>query len=303
MKVEVVVDGVVSINGLGESPVWIASRDELEFVDIRGKALHVVPTLNTPAAVRSYQFPKMACCGVLSASKRDTLLVALEDSVHEFNFVNGELGDPVFVLPENDRDPMKRFNDGKADRNGRLWIGTVGLKKEKGVAKLYCSTNAGLVPMVEDLTIANGLDWSPDGSVLYLVDSPESCIYAFDVTEQVGNDEIRLENKRVLTRCVCEEFPDALPDGLCVDVDGNLWVAMYGGGCVFQICSKTGEKLRTVSLPACRTSCPVFAGPNLDQMYVTSGNNGAETKDNKPGALFRITDLGTRGFPPHAARY
>jgi len=164
--------------------------------------------------------------------------------------------------PELER-PRIRFNDGRVDRRGRFWTGTM---QDHGprepVGKLYSYDAAhGLRCHVTDVLISNGLCMSPDGSTLYFADSPTGAINAYDLREPGGT----LGTPRPFARTE----PPAVPDGGTVDAEGFVWNAQWGGSSVVRYAPDGREDLR-VSVPASQLTCVCFGGPGLDLMFVTS---------------------------------
>jgi sugar lactone lactonase YvrE len=186
-----------------------------------------------------------------------------------------------------------RFNDGRVDRRGRFWSGTM-VEDDRPTARasLYSIDAAsGARCHVRKLTISNGLCMSPDGTRLYLADSPTRTIRVYELIEPEGI----LGTSRIFART-----PDgAFPDGAAVDVDGCVWSAHWGAGCVVRY-TPDGRIDRTLEVPARQPSCVCFAGPDLDILCVTSAREGldAATLDAEPNAgdvfLYRI---GVQGLP------
>jgi sugar lactone lactonase YvrE len=156
-----------------------------------------------------------------------------------------------------------RMNDGACDPQGRFWAGTLAHDHRAGGGALYRFERSGDVAlMLDGLTISNGLDWSPDGHTMYLADSGPGIVFAFDFDGERGI----LSNQRTLI-----DVPDAVgsPDGLTVDADGDLWVAIYGGGRI-QRYTRGGVLQETLYLPAEQSTSCAFAGPGLHRLYVTT---------------------------------
>lgn len=150
-----------------------------------------------------------------------------------------------------------RANDGACDAAGRLWIGTMALDQREGAAALYRLDGDALTTKLDGLTIANGLGWSPDGARMYHVDTPTRRIDVYDYDGELG------------TRRTLAEI-DGFPDGLCVDDDGCVWVAVYGGSRVERR-TPDGELDRVVAVPEENPTACCFGGSTL---YVTTGRGG-----------------------------
>jgi sugar lactone lactonase YvrE len=186
-----------------------------------------------------------------------------------------------------------RFNDGRVDRRGRFWSGTM-VEDEECPAKgcLYSmDSRNGLRRHVRDVRISNGICTSPDGKRLYFADSPTRTIFVYELNEPQGV----LGPQRVFATTPA----GAVPDGATVDVDGCLWSAHWGGGCLVRY-TPEGRIDRTIAIPASQPTCACFAGPNLDVLCVTSAREGLSesTLHSEPhaGAVF-LYRAGIQGLP------
>lgn len=163
---------------------------------------------------------------------------------------------------EADR-PTHRFNDGKCDAAGRFWAGTMRFDDVRGSATLYrVDPDHSVTPMVTGVGLSNGLGWSVDGTVMYYIDTLERSIDAFDFAPDTGG----LSNRR---RLVSLAPDDGYPDGMTVDRDGFLWVALYQGGAIRRY-SPAGELARTIDLPVSQPTSCAFGGPDLMDLYITT---------------------------------
>jgi sugar lactone lactonase YvrE len=166
---------------------------------------------------------------------------------------------PLAVVAPDDA----RMNDAACDPQGRFWAGTMAHDHRPGAGALYRFDGDGQTELMHDgLTITNGLGWSPDGATMYVTDSGPRVIYAF----RFDGDRGTIDDGRILV-----EVPEDVgaPDGLTVDRDGDLWVAIYGGGRVNRY-SANGVLLETLHLPALQTTSCAFAGPGLHWLFVTT---------------------------------
>ena len=192
--------------------------------------------------------------------------------------------------------PGTRMNDGACDPQGRFWAGTVADDHHDGGGALYRLDQSGRIEVVlGDLTISNGVDWSPDGGTMYLVDSGPRVIYAFAFDAERGT----ITNQRVL---LSVEEEHCAPDGMTVDSAGDLWVAIYGGGRVHRY-SPHGVLRQVLPVPAELTTCCGFAGPGLHRLYVTTATEGWSDADRRAeplaGLVYRIeTDAIGRAASP-----
>lgn len=270
---------------LGEGPVWHPPENCLYWVDITAGAVHrwdratgtdTVTTLGQDVGAISIR----TSGGIIAAVRDGVLGVAGDGTVQRLAFVERDV-------------PGNRFNDGKSDAAGRFWAGTMATDESERPGSLYRLDPDGTVTtMVTELGLSNGLGWSPDGRTMYLIDTPRQAVDAFDFDVDAGT----LARRR---RLITVEEDAGSPDGMTVDADGFLWVALYGGGAVRRYTSD-GSLDRVVELPVPQPTCPTFGGPDLDELYVTSAreNLSAEQLAAAPlsGAVLRHRP-GVRGLP------
>ena len=190
--------------------------------------------------------------------------------------------------------PANRFNDCRPDTAGRLWAGTMSKRREPGVAALYrLDPDGGFGPVLRGLTLSNGIGWSPDGAVMYHVDSTEQRIdrYDYDVRDGTLGDSER----------TFAAVPPAagLPDGLCVDAEGGVWLALFGGGALWRL-DAAGARTAVVPLPTRNPTCPAFGGDGLETLYVTTARHTLTSaqRDAEPAAgRLLALEPGVRGLP------
>lgn len=169
-----------------------------------------------------------------------------------------------------------RSNDAKADPRGRLWLGTMAYDNIPGAGALYRLDHNGLTRVLDDVTISNGLGWSPDGSTMYYIDTPTGRVdaFAFDL------DRGELGERRVFA-----EVDEGFPDGLCVDADGGVWVALWEGGAVRRY-RPDGSLDRSVPVGAARVTSCTFAGPGLETLIVTTATSDETAADPGGGLTY-----------------
>ena len=199
--------------------------------------------------------------------------------------------------------PNSRVNEGKADKQGRLWMGTMGNDGANGTPDegiLYLVTCDNLdSPLVEvaPVNISNGLTWNAANDKFYYIDSPTLQIVEYSYNDETGE----ISGRRVVFDRSAHDDLLGDPDGMTIDEDDNLWVALYGGSGVIKVDSSNGDLLDFVSLPVSDITSVMWGGPDLDMLYVTTSRISL-TDDEKlqqptAGAVFVITGLGTKGRP------
>jgi L-arabinonolactonase len=273
-------------NIVGEGILWDSRRETLWWTDIQGRQLHrydwsqrTLELLDTPERVGSF--------GLVAGSER--LIAAFAGGIALYDAQQRS----VDWLPGIEAlGPGVRFNDGRVDRRGRFWAGTMvegGQRSADGC--LYCITAGEARCHVRDVTVANGLCMSPDGTRLYFADSPTRTIREYRLSEPDG----MLSAPRVFAQTP----KGAFPDGATVDADGCVWSAHWGGGCVVRY-TPEGRIDRTVTVPTCQPSCVCFAGPDLDVLCITTAREGLDDStlraEPHAGDVF-LYRAGVRGLP------
>lgn len=255
---------VESTATLGEGARWHSSAGELLWVDITGCTLfrEYVDDAGslTRVATHDASMPIGAVAPV-AAPTGGWMLAAGRG----FAYLPEE--GALRVMAETDAGAGARMNDGACDRRGRFWAGAVARDLAPGSSSLYRLDGDGSVsPVLRGLTISNGIGWSPDGSAMYLADSGPGCVFVFDFDESAGE----LSSRRVLVQL---DAGDGVPDGLTVDDEGCLWVAVYGGSEVRRY-SPSGILLERVSVPARQVTSCCFGGPSGTTLFVTTAREG-----------------------------
>jgi sugar lactone lactonase YvrE len=263
---------------LGEGPLWDARSGELLWVDIMAGLLHRYD----PATGNDIALDVGQPVGCVVPRAGGGWMLGLQAG---FAAADGRA---ELLAPLDSGRPDLRMNDGAVDSHGRFWAGTMQLDFEPGAGALYRLDPDGSVhTMLTGVTISNGIGWSPDDTLMYYVDTPTRRIDVFDWDAEAG----AIANRRPLV----ELEPGAGdPDGLVVDEDGCIWVALWDGFAVRRY-GPDGELLGSVSLPAGRVTKAAFGGADLDELYVTT----ALGPEPQSGGVFRALP-GVRGLPAHA---
>lgn len=267
--------------GLGEGPVWDAAGDRLLWIDIRAARLHATRIDTQETTVRDLP----GAPGCIALTEGGALLVAIGQELLALS----EAGDvrPVASLPAG---AAGRFNDGKPDAQGRFWVGTATAEGQAACDLWRFDPGAGFSVEVPGIAMSNGLGWSPDGRRFHYVDSLTGRLDLFDHDPLTG----RLSGRRPL-----HSLPEGhLPDGLCVDAEGDIWLAVWGGAAVLHL-SRAGALLGQVDLPTPLVTSCAFGGPDLATLFITTADE--DGADPHAGRLF-AADVGRRGLPPGRAR-
>lgn len=274
MRAEQVTDPIVYH---GEGPAWSPSWGGLRWVDmlagdiltLRDERVERRHVAEVAAAVR----PRRGGGAVIGIERG----FALESP-------DGQ----VTALPEIWSSPSIRMNEGGCDPQGNFWCGSMAYDQSPGAASLYRLSPEGNVDvMLEGVTVSNGLEWSPDGSLAYYNDTPTGQVAVFDFDPDEG-----LRNRRVLA-----ELPDdGRPDGLTVDSEGCVWTAVINKGEVHRY-RPEGTLDGVIDVPAGRVTACTFGGEKLDRLFITTSQENVDTAaDPLAGALF-VAEVGVTGLP------
>lgn len=243
---------------IGEGPVWDVRRQRLYWVDIVGQELHVFNPAN--GTDTTHAFPDI----VTSVSPRAAggLLLTLRRSVVVFDDTTGAMETIADVEPDM---PGNRFNDGKTDRQGRHWAGTMGdVDWNHPIGNLYrLGENRQLVRVAHGVRCSNGIAWSPDDRTMYFCESFAHVIHAYDFDAVTGD----IENRRAFA--TINPASGSFPDGLTVDADGFLWSAQPVYGRLVRY-DPQGKIERIIELPVSRGTSVMFGGSDLSTLYVTT---------------------------------
>lgn len=283
---------------LGESPFWHPDQQCLYWIDIPGRRLNRFH----PQTSAHQAWDLEAEPGSIAPLPGGDLLMAMRDGLWRFDPARGRrqrLAPPPY-------DPaLQRFNDGKADAQGRFWVGSLD-DQRRPEAALYCWRDGAIERLAAGISVSNGLGFSPDGLTLYWSDTKAHRIQAFDLHPQEGS----LSRPRVFC-----EFPQrepglpldqygGRPDGAAVDSEGAYWVAMFEGQRLLRL-SAEGEQLAELPLPVRCPTMPCFGGHDLKTLYITTGREKrpAEELAAQPwaGCVLQVR-VAVPGLPVHFAR-
>lgn len=267
---------------LGEGPTWDPERARLVWVDILSARVHFFD----PATGRRSVLATEQHVGAAKPRAAGGLVVNLRDGVGLYD------EDGAFRWLRHDPVAGRRGNDAAVAPDGSLFAGTMRYDERPGGGVLERVMPDGAAEtVVADVTVSNGLGWSPDGSLLYYVDTPTRRVDVFTVTDGGG-----IADRRTLVDTA--DMPGS-PDGLTVDADGCVWVAFWDGGAVRRY-TPEGALDRTLAVPASRPTACAFGGPSLTDLYVTTARVGVDpVAEPLAGSLLVLPDAG-RGLPQPA---
>ena len=270
---------------LGEGPHWDDAAGELLRVDIsRGRVHRLEPVSGRTSTIElgdivGFAIPRVSG-GLVVGLRRAVVAIDPDGTRHTVTTV------------EPDR-AGNRLNDARCDATGRLWAGTMAMDEATPDAALYTITADGTTErVVTGLTISNGLGWSPDTTRLYLADSPTRRVDVFDHDPATG----AISSRRGFLR-IAEG--DGFPDGLTVDAEGGIWIALFGGGQVRRYTTK-GDLDAVVALPVTNVTSIAFGGPDYADLFVTTARHHLDPAERAAqplaGAVF-VLRPGVRGRP------
>ena len=266
---------------LGEGPVWDARTQTLYWMDILNKRVYAED--NVLAQLDDF-------VGCIAPRAGGGLALAMR-----FGFASLEAGSAkVTPLASPGNEPANnRFNDGKCDPRGRFLAGTMDMGESDPTGSLYSFDGNTITKLLGNVTISNGIAWSPDHKTLYHIDTPTRKVRAFDYDLETGAISGARDALSV---------PKALgwPDGMTSDMQGNLWIAMWGGAQVTKWDPRSGNLLERIAVPAKNASSCVFGGRGLNTLYITSARKGLDdaTLAQYPltGGVFRL-ETNVEGMP------
>jgi sugar lactone lactonase YvrE len=284
MQAELLLDAKAT---LGEGPSWDEKTQTLYWVDILGKRIHAWKG----GRDECLQLDEFVGCVV--PRRNWGLVAALKDSIWTLDLTGGKQD----LLASISEPESNRFNDGKCDPAGRLIAGSMNLDETSPTGNLY-AFESGKMPrkLLDGVRISNGLAWNPGHTIFYYIDTPTRHVRAFDYDLETGG----ISNPRVAV-----EIPEHMgwPDGMTSDMEGKLWIALWGGSSVTRWNPGRGELEAEIPIPAPQVSSCVFGGERRNILYVTTARVGLDESElaGNPlaGGLFQIQTQ-TEGMPTFA---
>lgn len=270
---------------LAEGPVWDAHAQTLYWVDILDKRIYAGSELLVELD---------ECVGCIAPCQNGGLVLTKRSSFWKLDQIQDEPASVRTTLISALAEPSSnRFNDGKCDPRGRFLAGTMAMNETDSTGSLYSLAGKAVTKLLDDVTISNGMAWSPNHKTFYYIDTPTRAVRAFDYDLDAGT----IANARAVVQ-IPEGF--GWPDGMTSDTQGNLWIAMWGGAKITRWDPNTGELLEQIPIPAMNVSSCVFGGRDMNELYITSARKGLDEAILKryplTGGVFRL-ETSVEGMP------
>jgi sugar lactone lactonase YvrE len=292
MKIETDVEiqcVVASADILGEVPRWDERSKRLWWVDLRRPALQYwEPETKRHVAERLH--PDLLT-GSMALRDRGGFVLATSTGIYLYTPGSGMAAQRI-AHPEADKEGL-RLNDGRCDRRGRFWVGSMHDTNRQAVGTLYrLDPDHSCHAMLDGFVLPNAICWSPDDRVMYFADTHNQIVWAFDYDIDRG----QISNRRVF-----KDWTHQIgrPDGATVDSEGYVWNCMVASGQLVRL-APDGSVDRVIQLPVTNPTCPAFGGEDLDTLYITSHSQRLtpeqHAREPLAGALLSLT-VGVRGFP------
>jgi len=258
---------------LGEGPAWDSKTQTLYWLDILGKRVYA----NTEILAELDDL-----IGCLAPRKNGNLLLGTRFGFADLNPDTAQL---TVLSSLVDELATNRMNDGKCDPAGRFLAGTMDMNEKDPNGALYSFDGNQVTRLLGGITISNGLAWSVDHKTLYYIDTPTREVKAFDYDLATG----QIANPRM---AIYIPEPLGWPDGMTSDIEGNLWIALWGGAQITKWNPSTGTLLEQIPVPALQSSACVFGGKDMNELYITSARVGMSEQDlikyPLSGGLFKV---------------
>lgn len=262
-EVELVID---KQSELGEGAIWNPETGELLWVDITGEILNFY----NPVLKNNKEMFTGQKIGTVVPTESGVVLVALQNGIYQFD---PETGSKKLIVNPEEGVEGNRFNDGKCDPAGRFWAGTMNMNGKREAGTLYrLNPDSTIHAMIENVSISNGIVWSADATKMYYIDTPTQKVMAWDYDNATGE----ISNPQTAV-----EVPSEMgsPDGMTIDAEGNVWVALWGGSAIGCWNPETGELLRTFEVPAKNVTSCAFGDEDLGTLYITTARQSTTNEE------------------------
>lgn len=293
-----------------EGPHWDANKEVLYFVDTFKSTAYCFNEASSQNKLTCYKIPGRDTIGVIIPIKAhpNQFVITSDRNVYltRWDTENDATAEAPTVLHHVDQTkPKNQFNDGKADAKGRLWTGTLTREQDLSVTShggcLYSIDFKAekISKHIDDVSISNGMAWSKDNKRFFYTDSETRKIVVYDFDVEAGSLG---EHKELFDLELHPELK-GIPDGLTIDSNDNLWIALFGGHGIIHVNGNSGELIRYLELPTTYCTAACFGGTNQETLFVTTSNLKLKGEDLKmepeAGAVFALTNLGVRGRAPY----
>ncbi len=271
------------VSDLGEGPIWSPQTNCVTWTDITQNKFHTAD-LDT-GATKSFSAPSMV--GAIAHTRGGDYVAATQEGFARVS-IDGKFS-PLHTFLAADM----RMNDGKVDPVGRFWAGSMALSFEKNRGSLYVLEKDGSYsPVLHDVTLSNGMGWSPDSNFFYYIDSIPGVLKRFDYEAVHG----RISNPVDL---ITFDTSKGIPDGMSITSDGKIVVALWDGGRV-ELYEPSGKKISEIKVGVSRPTSCTFGGADGDVLIVTTASQGIDL-DIEPlaGKILAVTGTGLSGLPAH----
>jgi len=274
-------------NGLGEGPLWCPLSQSLWWLDVADP--HLFCADGQGQLLNRWKLPKYP--GSMALRHDGSLLLMFRHGPAIFQPLDGTvqwLDVPGLALGET------RFNDGKCDRLGRFWSGTMDRRTERAIGSLYRMDGLQRIRQMDasGVTIANGIAWSPDNRTMYFADTPAGCIYAYDHDLERGD----ISHRRVFAQF---KAGAGGPDGLTVDAEGGVWCALFNRFELHHI-APSGQPIQIIDLPVQQPTSVMFGGPDLGTLFITTARmhlSAAQLQSQPWAGHVLCFEPGVKGLP------
>ncbi len=245
---------------LGEGALWDHQKQLLYWIDIENGILYIYK----PSTGKSEAYGLGSRIGTVVPVQSGGVLIALEKGIYKMNLQ--DTSKQLIAHPEKDK-TGNRYNDGKCDPAGRFWVGSMSTKGKKKQGTLYCLDKGEIRKKIDSVSISNGIVWSKDKTKMYYIDTPTREVREYNYDNETG---------KIIYNRVAVRIPDGkgFPDGMTIDANDNLWIALWAGGCVTCWNPENGTLLKEVKVPALNVTSCAFGGKNLDKLYITTAKAG-----------------------------
>ena len=275
---------------LGEGPCWDAASRTLYWINIYAGEIHAY----SPETGGDRVIPAGESVGCIAPTKTGDLIIASQSGISLLDPVTGL---QKIIIRQESHLPGNRFNDGKCDPAGRFLAGTMDNAEMEASGSLYSlSPDGTLKTLLTGVRISNGLAWSPDYTTLYYIDTPTRVVMAYAYDLATGD----ITQPRVAVQVPVEL---GWPDGMTSDMEGHLWIAMWGGAALTKWDPASGRLLEKIPVPALNVTSCAFGGEGLTDLYITSARKGMTEEQlsqySLTGGLFRL-QAEVKGMPTFA---